>query len=255
MRKIFLLLQILFFITAGLVHSQVLSKREVIQIESEAYRNYKELNFHEALPLYIRLDSLQPNDAKYIFPLGVCYLYFNNVAKALPYLEACKDKKEINSASLDYYLGKAYHLNLEFEKAIESYTKYKTFFGEKHTPHHKKLYADIDREIEYCKNGLSLYPFPVKVNIVNLGPNINSEYPEYGPVVSGDEREIIITSSRPDTRGGQRDFHTDGHYYEDLYISTSDGKKWEPLSRMSDSINTQDHDASVALSADGKNLI
>ena len=120
MRKIFLLLQILFFITSSLVYSQGLSKREVVQIESEAYRNYKELNFHEALPLYLTLDSIQPNDAKYIFPLGVCYLYFNNVAKALPYLEACKEKKEISSASLDYYLGKAYHLNLEFEKAIQS---------------------------------------------------------------------------------------------------------------------------------------
>jgi tetratricopeptide (TPR) repeat protein len=254
-KKVFILVQILFLSASGISFSQSLSKREIIQMESDAYRHYRDLNFHEALPLYLKLDSIEANNPKYIFPIGVSYLYFNKVDLAIPYLESCKDKKEIKSASLDYYLGKAYHLNGQFEKAIESYTEYKTFFGHKNTRQHKKLYEDIDKEIEYCKNGMVLYTVPVKVNISNLGPSINSEYPEYGPVVSGDEREIIVTSSRPDTKGGQRDFHTDGHYFEDLYISTSDGKNWEPLSRMSDSINTNDHDASVALSADGKNLI
>lgn len=239
----------------GISFSQSLSKREVIQMESDAYRFYRDLNFQEALPIYIKLDSIEANNPKYIFPIGVSYLYFNKVDLAIPYLEVCKNRKEIKSASIDYYLGKAYHLNGQFEKAIESYTEYKTFFGHKNTKQYKKLYEDIDKEIEYCKNGLTLYTLPVKVKISNLGPSVNSEYPEYGPVVSGDERDIIITSSRPDTKGGQRDFHTDGHYFEDLYTSTSNGKSWDPLSRMSDSINTNDHDASVALSADGKNLI
>ncbi|MDB5272635.1 MAG: outer membrane protein [Chitinophagaceae bacterium] len=242
-------------ITFDWAYSQAFSRMEIVQMESDAYRHYKDLNFHEALPLYLKLDSLEPNNPQYIFPIGVAYVYFNNPSKAIPYLEACKNKKEIQTASLDYYLGKAYHLDLQFDKAINSYTEYKVFFGDKHSKHHKKLYEDIDHEIEYCKNGIVLYNQPVKVNISNLGPSINSEYPEYGPVVSGDEREIIVTSSRPDTKGGKRDYHTDGHYYEDLYISTSNGQKWEPLTRMSDSVNTEDHDASVALSADGKNLI
>lgn len=255
MKKVLVIAQILFLSASGISLAQSLSKRELVQMESDAYRHYRDLNFHEALPLYLKLDSLDPNNPKYIFPIGVSYLYFNKVDLAIPYLEACKGKKEIKSASLDYYLGKAYHLNGQFEKAIESYTEYKSFFGHKNTKQHKKLYEDIDKEIEYCKNGIVLYASPLKVLISNLGPSINSKYPEYGPVVSGDEREIIVTSNRPDTKGGQRDFHTDGHYFEDLYISTSDGKNWEPLSRMSDSINTTDHDASVALSADGKNLI
>ena len=255
MKKVFVGILFLLLGTSEIAFSQNLSKREVVQMESDAYRYYKDLNFHQALPLYIKLDSLEANNPKYIFPIGVSYLYFNKIDLAIPYLEACKDKKEIKSASLDYYLGKAYHLNGQFDKAIESYTEYKSFFAHKNTKQHKKLHEDIEKEIEYCKNGISLYATPVKVTISNLGPAINSEYPEYGPVVSGDEHEIIITSSRPDTKGGERDFHTDGNYFEDLYISTRNGPNWEPVSRMSDSINTNDHDASVALSADGKNLI
>jgi tetratricopeptide (TPR) repeat protein len=254
-RKVFIIIQILSLATWEISFSQSTSRREVVQMESDAYRHYRDLNFQEALPLYLKLDSLQPNHPKYIFPIGVSYLYFSKINLAIPYLEACKDKKEIKSASLDYYLGKAYHLNGQFDKAIESYTEYKSFFHHKNSKQHKKLYEDIDKEIEYCRNGMALYNFPVKVVISNLGPAINSQYPEYGPVVSGDEREIIINSSRPDTKGGQRDFHTDGNYFEDLYSSTSDGKNWEPLLRMSDSVNTKDHDASVALAADGKHLI
>lgn len=235
--------------------AQTISKRELIQLRSEAHRHYKNLNFHDALPLYLKLDSINPNNPEYLFPIGVSYVYFNDATNAIPYLERCIDKEEITTASLDYYLAKAYHLNAQFDKAIEYYNDYKNFFSDKKSKHHQKLFEDIDLQIVYCTNGKNLYDKPVNVKIVNLGPFINSAYPEYGPVLSGDERELILTSSKPNTTGGSRDHSTDGHYYEDVYISSFNGKAWEKPVNMGDSINTDDHDASVALSFDGKSLI
>lgn len=255
MKALFLLVFVCIYTLAEQSYAQTLNKRELIQLEANANREYINLNFHDALPLYLKLDSIRPNTASYQFPIGVAYLYFNDASKAIPYLEACIDKKEISTASLDYYLARAYHLNAQFDKAIEFYTQYKAFFASKKSKHHQVLFKDIDQQIEYCNNGKELYNKPVNVRIVNLGPFINSQYPEYAPVISGDERELIITSSRPSTKGGLRDHATDGNYYEDVYISTSNGQKWDELRSMGDSINTKDHDASVALSYDGKSLI
>ena len=254
-KRLFPLLLIFTFIVIDQLPAQSISKREFIQLESDAKWNYQNLNFHDALPLYLKLDSIKPDVPKYRFPIGVSYLYFNDAKRSIPYLESCLDKKEITSASLHYYLAKAYHLNTQFEKAIEYYTLYKDFFAGKKAKHYKKLYEDIDQQIVYCTNGKDLYNNPVNVRVTNLGPFINSIYPEYAPVLSGDEREIIITSSRPDTKGGSRDYSADGHYYEDVYISTRNSQKWEELRNIGDSINTTGHDASVALSFDGKSLL
>jgi len=251
----FLHLIILLFTINPKGHGQSLNMRELIQLEAEANREYQNLNFHEALPLYLKLDSIQAHNPNYLFPIGVSYVFFNEAQKAIPFLEACIDKKEISTASLDYYLARAYHLNAQFDKSIESYTKYKDFFASKKSKRHQALFDDIDQQIAYCNNGKDLYCKPVNVKIANLGPFINSQYPEYAPVISGDEREIILTSSKPNTTGGQRDYASDGHYFEDVYISTHNGQKWEEISSIGDSINTNDHDASVALSSDGKNLI
>jgi tetratricopeptide (TPR) repeat protein len=235
--------------------AQALNKREVVQLEAQAHREFQELNFHDALPLYQKLDSLRPNNPHYQFPLGVSYLYFNDAPKAIRYLEACIDKKEISTASLDYYLARAYHIDAQFDKAIQYYTQYKNFFASKKSKRHQLLFDDIDQQVAYCNNGKELYNKPLNIRIVNLGTFINSEYPEYAPIISGNGREITVTSSRPTTKGGFRDYSTDGHYYEDVYSSTFNGQKWEPLTSMGDGINTTDHDASVALSADGKSLI
>ncbi len=255
MKPLFLLLFLCICVLGEQSDAQNLSKRELIQLEANANREYLNLNFHDALPLYLKLDSIRPKTPSYQFPIGVSYLYFNDATKAIPYLEACIDKQEISTASLDYYLARAYHLNAQFDKAIDFYTQYKDFFASKKSKHHQILFKDIDQQIEYCTNGKELYSKPLNVRIVNLGPFINSQYPEYAPVISGDEREIILTSSRPTTKGGLRDHATDGNYYEDVYISTSNGQTWEALRSMGDSINTKDHDASVALSYDGKSLI
>jgi hypothetical protein len=94
---------------------------------------------------------------------------------------------------------------------------------------------------------------PVNLDIINMGPQINSIYPDYGAVLSADENELIFTSNRPNSIGGLKD-PADGKYYEDLYISYKTAKGWSTPKNMGDSVNTKGHDASIALSADGQKL-
>jgi hypothetical protein len=90
--------------------------------------------------------------------------------------------------------------------------------------------------------------------IYNLGATINTKFPEYAPVITADEKEIIFTSSRPTTTGGKTD-PFDGHYFEDIYITYKTDSGWTEAKSISDSINTENHDASVSLSSDGQKLI
>ncbi len=81
----------------------------------------------------------------------------------------------------------------EFDKAIAMYLKYKETLGTG-----RKLTAELEdvmHNIETCNNGKDLVKTPKEAIITNLGPNINTPYPDYSPVVSFDEKVLIVRYS------------------------------------------------------------
>jgi len=228
-----------------------LSKQEKTAMETLASDYFRKGQYHIALPIYLELDSLY-KDSKYDYPVGVCYINdFDNTA-ALPYFLKCFQKSEEFPARLYFYTAKAYHLSHQLDEAIKYYTEYKTKLKPKKDA---ALIKKIDREIEMCNNGKELMAYPLKIEIKNMGGIINSPYPDYAPVLSADQQTLIFTSNRPNTTGGQID-ESDGLYYEDIYISNRDtSNNWSVPAKISDNINSNGHDASIALTADGQKLI
>ncbi|MGZ4049151.1 MAG: tetratricopeptide repeat protein, partial [Bacteroidia bacterium] len=192
-------------------------------------------NYTAALPLYMQLDSMEKGNANLNFKIGFCYL---NAAtyktKSIPYFEeAIKniakryEEGEIKETkaplSTYYYLAKAYHLNYEFDKAIEMYQKYIDELGTT-DPKLASEIDDVKHDIETCNYGKELVKNPKKVIVENLGEGVNTKYPEYSPVVSLDEQTLIFTTRR---EGGiNTSKEPNGQYFEDIFTSTYDGEKW-----------------------------
>jgi len=107
--------------------------------------------------------------------------------------------------------------------------------------------------IEEVKNGIEITATSERVWIDNLGERINSEWPEYAPLISTDESLLIITARRPEGVGGLVD-EVDNMPYEDIYMSRNLKGKWSPLVNLGEVINGTGHDASSGLSPDGKTL-
>jgi outer membrane protein OmpA-like peptidoglycan-associated protein/tetratricopeptide (TPR) repeat protein len=229
------------------------SKMQIIEMEREAEANFRANNFHVALPILLKLDSIRPNTENYTYSIGVCYIAIDDNINALKYLEKCLSSSTKHPAALNYYLGRAYHLSHRLDDAIKYYTLYQNEFKDNKSKTNQQLVEEVERDIQMCRNGKELMSKSLEIEIVNLGPEINSQYPEYGPVISADETEIIFTSNRPNTTGGRID-DIDGLYYEDVYISNKKNGKWSEPLQMSTNLNTTNHDASIALSPDGQTL-
>jgi hypothetical protein len=73
----------------------------------------------------------------------------------------------------------------------------------------------------------------INADVVNLGANINSPYPDYAPVVTNDESMLIFTSKRKGSTGGRLDDM--GEYYEDVYMSHGRSENWNAASRYDSS--------------------
>jgi hypothetical protein len=233
---------------------------KVIYEAAEQY--FVDENYSAALPLYLRLDSIAKGNADINFKIGFCYLNTTYKTKSIPYLEeAIKNisdkytggnlKETTAPVSTYYYLAKAYHLNYEWDKAIAMYEKYISVI--ENDPKNAKDVEDTRHDIETCNYGKELVKTPLKVIITNLGPNVNSEYPDFSPVVSLDEQTLIFTSRR---KGGATDEKLpNGQYLEDIYVSKFVNDLWEKAVSIGTTINTPKHEATINLSADGQKLL
>ncbi|WP_209319787.1 PD40 domain-containing protein [Ancylomarina longa] len=117
------------------------------QIEEEAFAFFDAESYQKALPLYQELINVYPQDPEYNYYLGVCEVELNqNVKEAIQHLKIASTKNV--NASVPYYLGRAFHMNYQFNSAIRYYRKFREFY--------KKKSVGIDRLIEMCQNGLPI---------------------------------------------------------------------------------------------------
>jgi outer membrane protein OmpA-like peptidoglycan-associated protein len=227
--------------------------------QAEGYIEAEE--FHNALNHLLKADNLKPKDPKISFLIAQCYFFLSDESKALPYLLAAKDAGS-NDKMLNYFLGIAYHQNHKFDEAIEYFQKFKTQPGaagafaeykEGLKPAEANDLETVDELIAHCKNAQELIQKPVKVKITNLGAGVNSKFPDYVPAISADETTLLYTSRRDNTTGGKKD-EGDGHYHEDVYISTKTDTIWGQAAQLSSVINTSTHDACAGISPDGQEM-
>ncbi len=211
----------------------------------EGYRYY-----NLALPLYQKANTFNPNNALLNYKIGVCFLNSAWKQKALAHLEKAYNLNPNVGANIHDYLGQAYHINMDWDKAIKEFQTYKAQIKSED----KEALAAVEKKINECRTGIELVKTPVLVFIDNAGPEINSQYPDYAPVITADESIMMFTSRRDNTSGGGVD-PFDQLYYEDIYISTGENGKWSPAKNMGKPVNTENrHDATVAISADGQKL-
>lgn len=121
------------------------------ELKEKADAFFAKEEFVEATPLYLRLLSLKPRDHNYNYRYGTCLL-FNSDRKqdAFKYLNYAVKGEAVEQEAF-YYLGKAFHLTFEFNKAIEFYKRYKEVAGSRAAMH-----LDVDRQIEMAQNGKKL---------------------------------------------------------------------------------------------------
>ena len=235
------------------------------KLEKQAALYMKQENYEAALGIYAALERRDPTSPEYKYKMGICYIQqAKDKHKAVAYLLQVKEMNP-NTKDLDYYLGRAYHKNYNFELAIEHFNA----TLELGKPSSKVRLA-TERYIKYCHTGKVLLQTPLNVNIRNIGKPINSSGSEYVPAISMDQSMMIYTYKGERSLGGLRDKYgypdSKGTYSEDIYLSYKVGDSWIPPeknkmfyatvfnTKVQEGINTTGHDASIALSGDGQSL-
>jgi outer membrane protein OmpA-like peptidoglycan-associated protein/tetratricopeptide (TPR) repeat protein len=208
--------------------------------------------YRQAIDPYLAANNFNPNNALLNYKLGQCYLYSNFKLKAIPHLEKAYKLNPSIDSYMGYFMGRAYQLDMQWDKAIKEYTVFQKTLN---MSEDGERYEEVNKFIKECYAGKELSQKPIRVFIDNIGGDVNSQFSDYGPVISADESILLFTSRRPNTIGGKVD-PQDNNYFEDIYITTktADGK-WSKAENMGEPVNSSDHDANSGLSADGTKFL
>ena len=245
--------------SAGFAQRQVNKEAHFKRVYPVANQQLETGKAQQAVKNFLDLRSLDSTNCFINYKVGKCFLLMNgHKSEAVPYLEKSvvktsaksKDSYKESLAPLDayFYLGRAYHLDSQFDNAIAAYRKY--------LKEEKGLDKDRTSEIEWmiqcCLNGKLIVDSPISATKENLGENINSIYDEYSAVVDATESMLIFTSRRPTSTGGFMDL--DDKYFEDIFVSQKENGEWTKPVSIGKNINTEGHEATTGLSADGQEL-
>ncbi len=229
----------------------------------EAVRLDEENELSQSMLLWTQLATDNPDNANVNYKAGRAYLNTLNMkTAAMPFLaKAVKSDIEKNYDPISpyekkvpievyYYYARALHLNYKLDDARVYYERFMLGAPVKH-----QLFAKANLGTEQVGHARLLMKIPVEFEIENLGSVINSEYPDFSPVISIDENALFYTSAR--VRQDSSNYYvkdkTTGKYFEDIYASYKgvDGEWQEPELL---SINTTNHTATMNVSVDGQTL-
>ena len=206
---------------------------------------FERADYMKAFNLYSEILKKDTGNYELVFRSGVCLFGMNKTdTTCIPYF--VKSAPHIPEAH--YYLGRAYQLRGWTKKAIAEYYNFKKVNDEVGIES-----TEVISLIRNCETALALESQQESYIVKNLGPHINSKYPDYVPLIWKMNGSLIFTSRRENSKGGLKDPY--GKFYEDIYISRQDQENWQNPVSFSEEVNSNTHDACVAFSPDGNELI
>ena len=229
---------------------------EASTVMTEGYLYFSEI-------LVDKLLILKPENSNYNYRKGFLSLQIRkDYNAAIPFLEKAIVKVDPNydiysiketSSSPDafFHLATCYHLSEDIEKAEKYYNRFKEISNKQ-----SELLPIVEVRLKQCTLAKQLMLEPVSVRLKNIGPAINTKFPEYSPVVSLDGSALYFTSRRNwenDETEGFKDSRID-QYPEDIYVSYNQSDSiWSKPERL-EFCQPRRNEATIAISPDERKI-
>ena len=258
-----------------------------------------EEDYEEALYAFGKVYNKGYQDNAYInYRMGLCLINIpGRKTESIPYLEKAEQSISTNVKEGKFdeqdappdallYLGNAYRINMEIDKAIEKYNAFAKYID----PKDVTLQAYVDQQIIACGNALVGTASPVEISIGNLGQLQETHSSRYNMQVSGDLQTMAFMGKNPFYNGiyvavkkgevwakpmnitpsvasdGNMDvvdLSYDGlkmllavtdQFTSNIYVSTYENKRWNPAVSLGKPINSKYYEAQACFSPDGKSI-
>lgn len=210
--------------TSSLFSVYTSSSQTSQQLLDKARRFYKLGEIYEAKHYYYKVLAVDSNQADACDELaGLLFFELNDYDLSYPLITKTLRLKKDTFPNYYYCLGKCQHYRGNVAEAENYYRKFL-----KSSESQSKTFKDLRLETQTQINNLEYQKtHPQELNtarlrMVNLGRLINTEFPDYVPVVNENESALMFTSRRKNMYNKFID-ENEARYHEDIYIAKKDG--------------------------------
>ncbi|MEA3461318.1 MAG: OmpA family protein [Bacteroidota bacterium] len=241
--------RLLLFTSFCLLSSLVLAQNVRVDFNDGEFFLAEE-DYEESLFAFGKVYNKGYQDNAYInYRMGLCLIHIpGRKTESIPYLEKAEQSISTNVKLGKYgeedappdallYLGNAYRINMEIDKAIEKYNE----FSEYIEPKDVALKAFVDQQIVACGNALVGTASPVEISTGNLGQLQETHTSRYNMQVSGDLQTMVFMGKNP--------------FYNGIYVAVKDGDVWGRPMNITPSVASDGNMDVVGLSHDGKKML
>lgn len=205
-------------------------------------------DYAEALPKYLSLLQMFPDNFNLYYRVGQCYLNTpGEKEKSIEWLEtAVKNidpdyragRLSEKGAPRDalYHLANAYRIANNFNLALETY---ELFLKDADTEKYDTTLVRF--QMQSCHNARDMMLEPADVDEKNLGPPVNDRFSEFNPVVSADESTLLFTRELP--------------FYDAIFWSRKVDGNWTEPVNMTPQLGVDQDYYTSSLSPDGRTLL
>ena len=227
--------------------------QQYVELADQLYRETKA--YADIKDMYVTAALMDPNNIRANYMSGISMLESVTKGQATEYFMKVYDQNPDFTFDLLYKVGQSMHYGYKFDEATQFYDQYlaKLAANPDYLGNDLVEEAIVKRKIFECEQGKILMEFPEDVEIENLGPDINSAFYDYAPVVDADENIMIFTSRRK-LENLNEDVAEDNVPFEDIFVSKKVNGLWDFPDNIGNVVNTMYHDSNVGLSKDGKEL-
>jgi len=214
----------------------------------DSYYSEQGVWYGEAFNEYVKAGIYNSSNPELNYKTGVSALFSDNKERASEFfLKALQYKSGITNDIL-LLTGHSLQFAGKYAEAIEKLTSYLNSPGKKS----EQNISDAKRYIEECNSAIIIKKDTLRIEIKNIGPNINSDADEYAEIFSADGKTMYFASRREFSKSST--LYDDGKFDENIFFSTLVNGTWGTAATTGKNLNTNFCETPLYINAAGDEM-
>ena len=217
--------------------------------KGDSYYKKRGVWYSNALDKYMQAYIYNNNNAELIYKIGVSCLYSDKKDKASEYFVKVLQLKSNVANDILFLTGRSLQYAGKYTEAIDKYNSYLSSGikkSDKHAAFAKKC-------IEDCNSALAILKDTIRLEIKNIGANINSFADEYSEVISGDGK-ILYFATRRALSPGASNYYKDTKFDENIFVSDYLNGSWSLAALAGKNLTTRFCETPLYINPSGDRL-
>lgn len=234
---------LLLFFTSSYGQATNATARQTKKLLRQGDTYFNAENYHQAEKLYMQAAKADSTSGEALFQCALSHLMLYGDQRVLDELARYEQRY---SPELDrhyyYWLGRAYHANMQFDEAVQAYERYVETLGKNDSRREEvqQLMLQTGFGKTYTANPTDYFAKP-------LGAPLNSKYSDHSPIITQDRQTLIFTSRRTENKKGE-EITPRGDAYENIYVASQTNGAWTKPNLVDGNVNKKkQHTSNVQL--------